>query len=381
MIKLEHITSDKRVVYIFSGLFLAVLLPLTFVSKDISRPVTAFFLVLAAVTASLIIKKRAIPSVHRKTIAMILTVAAVFFIALYYISGIFLKYFKNPYASTFGSSVIHISTIVISIISIEIIRNILLAQESRLTAVLITLAAITLDVIISTKTVTMLTINSFMDLVGLVLFPSVTANLFYNYVSARYGALPNAIYRLIITLYVYVIPVLPGMADSLLAFLRLLSPILIYAFIDALYEKKRKYAAKRTGKAGLIGITAAFVLVISIVMLISAQFRFRLIVIATESMTGEINKGDAVIYERYDGEKIDVGQVIVFDKDGSKTVHRVIDMQYINGETRYYTKGDANDVVDLGYVVEENILGTVNFKVSYIGYPTLWMHELFDGDK
>ena len=41
-------------------------------------------------------------------------------------------------------------------------------------------------------------------------------------------------------------------------------------------------------------------------------------------MTGELNKGDAVLYEAYDGQHIYEGQVIVFNKDDSRIVHRVV---------------------------------------------------------
>ena len=150
-----------------------------------------------------------------------------------------------------------------------------------------------------------------------------------------------------------------------------------------LYEKKRKYAARRNkrSKLGFAGAALALILSASLVMLISCQFRYKLIIIATGSMTGELNKGDAIIYEEYGGENIEVGEIIVFEKDDNATVHRVIDVEHINGETRYYTKGDANDSADVGYVVKSNILGTVNFKVAYVGYPTLLLHELFDGGK
>lgn len=383
MIRLEGTSSDKRAVYIFSGILLAVLLTLLFVSKTVSRPVTAFFLVLAAVTAKLVIKKRAIPSVHKKTITLILAVSAVTLIAIYYLSGMSFGYFKNSYASTFGKSAYYVISLIASIISFEIIRNILLAQESKIAAVLITLSGIAVDILTSTRIILMMTFNSFMDLVGLVLFPAVSANFFFNYISSRYGAMPNAIYRLIITLYLYIIPVLPGMPDPLLSLFRLFIPIFLYVFVDMLYEKKRKYATKKNkrSKLGLVGASLALILSASLVMLISCQFRYKLIVIATGSMTGELNKGDAIIYEEYVGDNIEVGEIIVFEKDDNATVHRVIDVEHINGETRYYTKGDANDSPDVGYITSSNILGTVNFKVAYVGYPTLFMHSLFDGNK
>jgi len=41
-----------------------------------------------------------------------------------------------------------------------------------------------------------------------------------------------------------------------------------------------------------------------ITMLISCQFKYGILVIGSESMTGTINVGDAVIYESYNNETI-----------------------------------------------------------------------------
>jgi signal peptidase len=117
-------------------------------------------------------------------------------------------------------------------------------------------------------------------------------------------------------------------------------------------------------------------LVVAIAMLISCQFRFGAIVVATESMTGEINKGDMIIYERYDGQHIEEGQVIVFLRHKSRVIHRVVEIERIGNEVRYYTKGDANDDRDAGYVTKEDIVGLTDLKLAYVGYPTLWLREI-----
>ena len=148
------------------------------------------------------------------------------------------------------------------------------------------------------------------------------------------------------------------------------------ALISSLFEKKKKNAVQKGKKLSVIGTVIVIILIISGIMLISCQFRFGAIVIATESMTGEINKGDMIIYERYDGQTIKEGQVIVFQKNQNNIVHRVVEIEHIGGEVRYITKGDANDGVDLGYITDKDIVGLTDMKVAYIGFPTLWLREL-----
>ena len=181
----------------------------------------------------------------------------------------------------------------------------------------------------------------------------------------------------ITTLYVYFLPKTVAMPDALTSCIKIILPILILAFVAVLYEKQRKKALNKNSKLSGVATALAIVIVVSVAMLISCQFKYGAIVIATESMTGELNKGDAVLYESYDGQPIAVDDILVIDKDGSVIVHRVVDISRVDGENRYVTKGDANDDKDYGYITEESILGVNRAKLPYVGYPTLWLRELF----
>jgi len=224
-------------------------------------------------------------------------------------------------------------------------------------------------------------LNSFMDLLAGAFLPASLFNLLYNYLSKRYGMYPNLVFRLSTSLYTYFIPYESAIADSLHNFIRLLLPIAIYYFIDSLYERKRRYALGNTSRVGRFVSRVLTVIVVIImlgtVMLVSNQFKYGSYVIATESMTGEINKGDVVIYQRYDDQIILEGQVIAFESGKSVVIHRVVDIQVINGNTRYYTKGDANEDMDAGYVTNSDIIGLVDHKLPYLGYPTIWLRGLF----
>ena len=60
-----------------------------------------------------------------------------------------------------------------------------------------------------------------------------------------------------------------------------------------------------------------------------------------------------------------------------QTIHRIVEIRVVNGETRYITQGDANKGVDSGYRVDSDIQGLVNLRIKYIGLPTLWLSSLF----
>jgi signal peptidase len=217
-----------------------------------------------------------------------------------------------------------------------------------------------------------------MDIMAMALFPAVTANILFHHLCKNYGVRPCVVFRLILVLYVYFIPVVPRVPSVIQAFAKLLVPLVVYLFIYGLYAKKRRYAAKGRCKWGY-AVTAFAVLVMTgVVALISCKFSYGMIVVATPSMTGTINVGDAIVYESYDEHVLAVGDIIVFDNDGVNIVHRIDGIESINGGVRYYTKGDDNDERDLGFITKTDIVGIVKVKVPYLGKPTLWVRSFFD---
>jgi signal peptidase I len=114
-------------------------------------------------------------------------------------------------------------------------------------------------------------------------------------------------------------------------------------------------------------------------MLISCEFRFGIVVVGSDSMTGSINRGDAIIYERLKSvDELKVGEVIIFKYNGIRTIHRIIEIKAVNGEYRYITKGDANKEADNDYRLLTDVEGLVKMKIRSIGKPTLWLRSRFN---
>ena len=267
--------------------------------------------------------------------------------------------------------------ITVIIVTTEILRAVLLAQKSKFASLMAFFTAVLAEALMLSNLVAITNFNKFMDLVGMTLFPAVIANVYYHHVSKSYGVWPNIPLRLITTLYAYVLPTTSAISDALAACCKIFFPLILLALVTALYEPKKKNALHREGhKLGWVATALTVVIITAVAMIISCQFRYGALVIATDSMTGEINKGDMILYERYESQPIEVGQVIVFLQNENKIVHRVVDMELKHGEWRYYTQGDANDSPDAGYRTEKDIFGLTDFKIPYLGMPTLWLREL-----
>lgn len=368
---------DQKALYALSLLIPAVLLVVLLIHVDNSRVLTAILMLPLTVAVCLVIRKRRSLSIHKREVLLLTAVVAVLYVVLTEMTGLYFEFHKNPY---FGNLTILLTFFLPSlaiIVMTEMIRSVLLAQNQKPVSALAFVSCVLAEILMFSNVAGITGFNRFMDLVALTLFPALSANIYYHYVSKRYGMLPNIAFRIITTLYVYFVPTVTGMSDSIASCIKIVCPIILLALTAALFETKKKNAVKKGQKLGVLGTGLTVCVILAVAMLISCQFRFGALVIATESMTGEINKGDMIVYERYDGQPIEEGQVIVFLQNESRIVHRVVRIESINGEVRYYTKGDANEDMDRDYRVASDIVGLTDMKVSLIGYPTLWLHEIF----
>ncbi len=369
-------TKDKKVLYTVSFIIFAVLLALLFVDMGNSKIVAACALLPMTLLTVFLIKRRAALSINKRGVLLVMAAVAVVYAVLMQFSGVIFGFYQNPYFVNFGILLERILPLAAIIVEVEIIRYALLAQKNKIVDVIAFISSVTAEVLAYSSIAGITSFNDFMDLVGMTLFPAISGNLLYHYVSKRYGPLPNIAFRVITTLYVYFLPTQSGISDALRVCIKLILPIAVMAFISALYQKQKKNAVRSGEKLSMIGTAITVTALVGIAMLVSCQFRYGALVIATESMTGEINKGDAIIYERYEGQPIKEGQIIVFEDGGNKIVHRVVRIERINGQVRYYTKGDFNQDEDRGFRTESDIVGLTDVKISYVGYPTLWLREL-----
>ena len=102
-----------------------------------------------------------------------------------------------------------------------------------------------------------------------------------------------------------------------------------------------------------------------------------LVVVESKSMIPTLDVGHLLVLQKRAPDKIYLNDIIVFNADynDKPIVHRVKEIQIVDGEYRYFTQGDNNSVRDPGYRVYGDIIGVVVFAIPYIGYVTLFLHE------
>ena len=363
--------------YIYEIILVVILFFALFVPKIFTKVMLALILLAYTIALYKLSKKRKVRSIQHKQVTLLMLLFGIIYLISFYLTGLYFGYYKSVYS--FGLKTIfgYIVPIAIIIITTEIIRNILIAKEDKISKCLVFISMVLLDIILYSNIYAITDFNGFLSIVGFTLFPSIACNLLYNYISSKHRYVPVIVFRTITVLYAYIMPIIPDMYIFFRCFLRMLYPYIIYLIMEKTYAKKNVQQSYKNKAKRNIEIFLCITISVVFIMLISCKFKYGVLVIGSGSMTGTINKGDVVLYESYKNQEINEGDIIIFKREGMQVVHRIIDVRSVNGEYRYYTKGDYNPEADDGHVTEDQIIGLVKFKIKYIGYPTLWLRDIF----
>ncbi len=369
--------SEKIKIYVIEiALIIFFLLAMIF-NKVITRQILAIVLLVFMGITTLLIKTYKMDLTNKRQIILLLTGIGVIYVAVLYLIGIFAGFYNATVKLSLWSIWKYIIPYIVIIISSEMIRKKIVLKEDKISKIIILVIMVMLDVILTTNIYNLNTAKDYFTLVSFVIFASIANNLLFNYIEIQYrNAKAIIIYRIITTLYVYVFPIIPDLYIFLESIIKMVVPYIIYIILENVYSKQKLVVTIETRKKERIISTIVCIITVIIVMLISCKFKYGVLVIGSGSMTGTINKGDIILYEKYKStDDIKVGNIIVFYEDDIKVIHRIIDQKLMGEETRYYTKGDANQKQDEGYRETKDIIGQVKARIHYMGWFTLWIND------
>ncbi len=311
----------------------------------------------------------------------------VLFLLITYFIGIFIGFSKNVYKLNFSNLINNIIPYLILIVISEVLRYEISrkGEGSLLSYVLVTAILICVDMSIFLKTYDLSIGDEQIKFICAIVMPSFFKNICLIHFNRNGGIYSSLLYRLLLDLKIFIFPIFPNFGIYWDSVIYTTLPVLM-SLIIRLHLKQYKYEYEydtRTilKKGALYNYLFYFILfglILIINILVSCSFKYNMIAIGSGSMSPKIEKGDAVIYEKFDGKNMpEKEQILVFHKDKKIIVHRIIDVVDINEKEKiYYTKGDNNDSPD-GYPIEtKDIVGVVKTKIKYIGIPSVLISEL-----
>lgn len=308
-------------------------------------------------------------------------IAVLAYIIIYLISGLFITFGKNPYSRTLIGIITNLWIFATVIIAKEYIRyrliNNVYEKDKIKVAVYISVVYVILEMglrRIVTATITPLFI---METSAQIILPLIMKNLLYSYTAINSNYLPAMVYELGTNLYLWLSPILPNAPWIMTAIIDSVIPLILFLYIR--YEKNKKDIFRTKEKLmnsdprSIIPLTICIVLAIWFAIGI---FPIKPIAIATGSMEPELHVGDVAVIKKCEANDVEEGDIIEYQMEGYTVIHRIKSKIQKNGHFTFITKGDNNNTEDSEPVSEEQLIGKVIFKVRFLGYPAIWLHNL-----
>ena len=272
-----------------------------------------------------------------------------------------------------------VSPILIITIEIELLRHTVIKNsfKNKKTIIFYTIISIILNIILEINIGILNTAEDKFIFLSTIIFPIIAEEALCSYMTYKIALLPSLIYKLVIKLYIYLVPIIPNLGNYIYSVVNIILPFVIYSILSKIvirYENEKQKLRKINRVVITIPLAACLVVLI---LLISGIFKFKLIAIASNSMSPTYKRGDAIIYEKINVKELKVGDILAFQKNSIVVTHRIVEIW--KQDDRYYftTKGDNNNTNDADKIEEKNVLGRVQFSFKYIGYPTVLINEFF----
>ena len=317
----------------------------------------------------------------KKDIISYSLIAVLSYIITYLISGLFITFGKNPYSRTILGIITNLWSFATVIIAKEYIRykliNNVYEKDKIKIAVYISIIYIIIDLGIRQFFITQMTGLFIMETVAQTLLPLIMKNILYSYTAINSNYLPAMCYELGTKLYLWLSPILPNAPWIMVSIIDSVIPLILFLYIR---HEKNKIDIFRT-KEKLINSDPRNIIPLAVGIILAIWFAIGIfpikpVAIATGSMQEELHIGDVAIIQKCNANDIEEGDIIEYQMEGYTVIHRVVSKTQKNGDFTFITKGDSNDSEDSEPVTEKQIIGKVIFKIRYLGYPAVWIHNL-----
>lgn len=320
-------------------------------------------------------------SLNKTDILLEVFIFSFIYVLLEYVLGFFLGFVKNPYNLQFLSIIKNITPVLVLIILEELSRYIIISKGKG-NKIIPTLCVIFFTIFDTLTSIGLYDITSkagVFDAIILTFLPSISKNILLCYISSQGGYKPTILYRGVLELIIFLVPIYADLGNYLDSILKIVLPLIfLFRLILLLKKRDKQDIRSKSNKNQTIIITILIIILGIIVSLVSGYFKYYLLVIASGSMEPNINIGDSVLVEKLNSDelyKLKKGDVLAYQYEEKILVHRITEIKKIDNKYVFKTKGDNNEDEDNWLIYDSQIIGKVNFRIRYIGYPTVLLNN------
>ena len=315
----------------------------------------------------------------RNILRVVIVHLLIVFIGMYGL-GFFIGFLKNAYSMNLSTLIGNIFSPIIMIICIELFRYVVLwaNKDKKFFIVIFTIVLSIMEIVFNVRTLPLNDFTQLFRIVATIVLPIISKNAVMSYLSYNVGYKIPIVYRLVMDIYLFVVPIIPDLGEYLNCMILITLPVMIYissfTIVDEREDKDVNFIEKSNYTWKDIPATVALIVLAA---LVSGFFPHFMLGIASDSMTPVINRGDAIILKKVKtSDVLKKGQIIAYKKGDKIIVHRIVEVSKSGGNVVYVTKGDANNTKDSIVVYPKQVKGTFKIKIPYIAYPTVWLSEI-----
>lgn len=373
-------TSEKRLALIQVVTIIILLLDI-FVTNKLEEYVMAIFLAVILGITILALGREKKRNLYEKDIVLNILIYCFAYYIIIYLSGLVIGFLKTRYSLSLLGIFRNTFPILLTIVISELLRFEMLSKASKNKVLIISTCI--LFVTIDTKLISYAyDLNTSLGLIKLgymSVLPILSKNFLLTYLGYKFSYIPNMIYRVIMEIPSYIIPIVPNINEYFKTLLELLIPAyILWKTYKEFGNKKNKSDIRRSFLTQRITTVVLVIFLTVVIALTSGVFKYYALAIGSDSMNPKIKKGDVVIVEKLSQENIGtlkVGEVLVYKYNDMVVVHRIVKMEKIDDNYYFRTKGDNNTAEDAWTINQSSVIGKTVAMIPYAGIPTVWLSE------
>lgn len=316
---------------------------------------------------------------NRKFNFYMIIIASIHIVAYFY-AGFMLGFSKNPYSQDVNSILKNLIIKVLPIVGIELARGSIIAENKHNKKAIILLTILTSLVEINYVSLfsEMSSRKNFFEYVCSTIIPLIAYQSLFTYLSLIGSYVLPLIFRIFSALIIIFLPILPNINWFVTGSASLLSATIVYA----LY--RYKFLKNSESFKNKINWKKSFAMVIILLVLVCFMmgfFKYKAIVILSNSMFPVFSRGDILIYKKVEASELKNADIIIYKIENQFVAHRIINI--INSDNNFFfqTKGDMNNIPDDNLVDQNQVVGVYCFKIKYMGFPAIWFNEFLNNQK
>lgn len=309
------------------------------------------------------------------------------YVIVYFFLGLLFGFTKSPYSHEIITLLKNIWRIIIPVIALEYIRSFTICNNSNNKFIIVTFTLLVF--------VIELNLNTFIKNVNIsedafkyisqTVIPLFATQMLCTYLCLKGSYKLSLPYRIILNAITIFSPVFPDIDWFASGIIGVLFPAIIFLLYKYDYQKKNRRISRRDlKKQNPIVYVPIFIVLIIFGAFMLGLFKYEPIAIVSNSMDPVFNRGDVVVLRKVNKtnlNKLKKYDIIIYSIDKQLVAHRIINKKEEKEELYFKTKGDANISPDLKWVKEDQIVGKYEFHIKYVGYPSVWLNDLFKKQK